>query len=91
MTSRPHRIARSLAVAITLGATLALLSPSPAARADWRQAAPWCANMGGGWGFDCSYYSLKQCLVTARGLGGSCSPNPRLGWHERRGHRSDRW
>ncbi len=36
----------------------------------------WCANMGGGWGFDCSYFTFEQCMATARGLGNSCSPNP---------------
>jgi hypothetical protein len=40
------------------------------------QSAPWCANMGGGWGFDCSYFTLDQCMATARGLGNFCSPNP---------------
>jgi hypothetical protein len=33
--------------------------------------------MGGDWGFDCSYYTFEQCMATARGLGNSCSPNPR--------------
>jgi hypothetical protein len=91
MASRPCTTAHSLVLVMTLGVVLAALAPTTAARADWRQAAPWCAYMGGGWGFDCSYFSLKQCLATARGLGGHCSPNPRLGWDERRGHRSDRW
>lgn len=40
------------------------------------QSAPWCANMGGSWGFDCSYFTFDQCMATARGLGNSCSPNP---------------
>jgi hypothetical protein len=40
------------------------------------QSAPWCANMGGGWGFDCSYFTFDQCMATARGLGNYCSPNP---------------
>jgi hypothetical protein len=28
----------------------------------------------GGW--DCGYYTFEQCMATARGLGGSCAPNP---------------
>jgi hypothetical protein len=62
-------------------------------RADWRQSAPWCANLGGGWGFDCSYHTLAQCLATARGLGGSCAPNPRAFYRAERFKRQrwDRW
>jgi hypothetical protein len=48
------------------------------AQAGWNPRAPWCAYLGGfGGNFDCAYYSLEQCLATARGLGGYCSPNPR--------------
>ena len=38
---------------------------------------PWCAYMGGQFGFDCSFYTFQQCMETARGLGNSCAPNPR--------------
>ena len=38
---------------------------------------PWCAYMGGQFGFDCGFYSYQQCMETARGLGNSCVPNPR--------------
>jgi Protein of unknown function (DUF3551) len=31
-------------------------------------------NGAGTW--DCSYYSMAQCLATASGAGGSCQPNP---------------
>ena len=42
------------------------------------QPAPWCANLGGrDGGWDCGYYTFDQCMATARGLGGSCAPNPR--------------
>jgi hypothetical protein len=55
------------------------------AHADWRQLAPWCAYLGGfGGGFDCAYYSLEQCLATARGLGNYCSPNPRAAYQPQR-------
>jgi hypothetical protein len=59
-----------------LAAAAALAVPN-VAQADWRQAAPWCANMGGGYGFDCSYFTFDQCMATARGLGNFCTPNPR--------------
>lgn len=82
-----------LTLAIMLGAMLVVLDATGAARADWRQSAPWCAYLGGGWGFDCSYHSLRQCLATARGLGGYCSPNPRVAFGDERGRRQrwDRW
>jgi Protein of unknown function (DUF3551) len=38
---------------------------------------PWCAYMGGQFGFDCGFYSFEQCMETARGLGNYCAPNPR--------------
>ncbi|HMJ30447.1 MAG TPA: DUF3551 domain-containing protein [Xanthobacteraceae bacterium] len=69
----------ALKVTVALGtlAGTAELSGT-AARADWAQTAPWCANMGGrDGGWDCGYYTFDQCMATARGLGGSCAPNPR--------------
>jgi hypothetical protein len=66
----------ALKVAVALGtlAGMAELSGT-AARA---QPAPWCANLGGrDGGWDCGYYTFDQCMATARGLGGSCAPNPR--------------
>jgi hypothetical protein len=66
----------ALKVAVALG-TLAGTAelPGTAARA---QPAPWCANLGGrDGGWDCGYYTFDQCMATARGLGGSCAPNPR--------------
>jgi Protein of unknown function (DUF3551) len=42
---------------------------------------PYCLRDGvngpGMW--DCSYYSMEQCLATASGNGGSCQPNP---WYQ---------
>ncbi|MPZ36977.1 MAG: DUF3551 domain-containing protein [Rhizobiales bacterium] len=42
---------------------------------------PYCLRDGvagpGMW--DCSYYSMQQCLDTASGAGGSCQPNP---WYQ---------
>ena len=69
----------ALKVAVALG-TLAGTSEmsATAARADWARPAPWCANLGGrDGGWDCGYYTFDQCMATARGLGGSCAPNPR--------------
>jgi hypothetical protein len=70
----PHKIALVLGVLVVASV---LTSPS-GANADWRQLAPWCANMGGSYGFDCSYFTFEQCMATARGLGNFCSPNPSL-------------
>ena len=71
----------ALKIVVALGAVAAagLFDTRNAAMADWRQAAPWCAYMGGrDGGYDCGYYTFEQCMATARGLGGSCAPNPRV-------------
>jgi len=40
------------------------------------QAAPWCAwYTGNDYSSDCSFYTLQQCAVTVRGVGGYCAPN----------------
>jgi hypothetical protein len=76
---RPGLVALKIAVALGAIAAAGLLDTRNAAMADWRQAAPWCANMGGrDGGFDCGYYTFEQCMATARGLGGNCVPNPRV-------------
>ena len=70
----------ALRIVVALGAVVGAgaLDARGAAQADWRQLAPWCAYMGGfGGNFDCSYYTFEQCMATARGLGGYCSPNAR--------------
>jgi hypothetical protein len=72
LVARPRKIALALGV---LAVTSVLTSPG-GAKADWRQLAPWCAYMGGQYGFDCSYFTFEQCMATARGLGNHCSPNP---------------
>jgi hypothetical protein len=56
-----------LVIALAFSATAQAQRPIPS----------WCANMGGPFGFDCSFYSYAQCMETARGLGNSCAPNPR--------------
>jgi hypothetical protein len=68
----------ALSIAVALGAVAAagLLDARNVAMADWRHA-PWCAYLGGrDGGYDCGYYTFEQCMATARGLGGSCTPNP---------------
>ena len=87
-----------LRLALALGCLIVLPVVAQAAP---RQAAPWCAYLGGGWGFDCSFYTLEQCLATARGLGNQCAPNPRAAWSGRnnatwnsrsnKAWRGDRW
>ena len=74
LVALPRRIALVLGVLVVASV---LTSPN-GANADWRQLAPWCANMGGSYGFDCSYFTFEQCMATARGLGNFCSPNPSL-------------
>jgi hypothetical protein len=37
---------------------------------------PWCANYLGRYTLSCGSTSLKQCLATQAGNGGSCEPNP---------------
>jgi len=66
----------ALAVSVLVGVTV--LTSQNIAKAESRRIPPWCAYMGGDFGFDCSYYTFEQCMETARGLGNYCSPNPRL-------------
>jgi hypothetical protein len=75
---RPRLLA--LYVAAALGAVVgaALLDSGTTASADRRRPpAPWCAFLGTLVGAsDCGYYTFEQCMATARGLGGYCTPNP---------------
>ncbi|MCC6886943.1 MAG: DUF3551 domain-containing protein [Hyphomicrobiales bacterium] len=61
-----------------LAAAMAILTfDVPSAEAQ-NTTRPYCLRDGvngpGTW--DCSYYSMQQCLDTASGAGGSCQPNP---------------
>jgi hypothetical protein len=68
-----------LAVALGAVAGAGLVDVQNAATAQGRRPAPWCAALGGrDGGWDCGYYTFEQCMATARGLGGYCSPNPRV-------------
>jgi hypothetical protein len=74
---RRRLLALNLASALGALAAAALLDAQSAANAGWRSPAPWCAALGGYiGGFDCSYRTFDQCMATARGLGGYCTPNP---------------
>ena len=78
MISVGRRRMLALKIAITLVAAVGVLDFRNPVSAQGRRPAPWCAYLGGhGGGFDCGYYTFEQCMATARGLGGSCSPNPR--------------
>jgi hypothetical protein len=67
-------------IAFVLGVLVvaSVLTSPNITKADSRRIAPWCANMGGSFEFDCSYDTFEHCMETARGLGNFCSPNPRL-------------
>jgi hypothetical protein len=63
------------ALGVVVGATF--LDARTTATADRRPPAPWCAFLGALVGAsDCGYYTFEQCMATARGLGGYCTPNP---------------
>jgi hypothetical protein len=78
---RPPLFALKVVIMLCAMLCAGILDSRRVAQADWRQLAPWCAYQGGfGGNFDCAYYSLEQCLATARGLGNYCSPNPRAAY-----------
>jgi len=77
---------------LVIGLVAVIVSATAAAAADvarpgghyYRRGGPpaWC-NQGNdmtGGVTECSYYTLQQCLVTARGVGGTCIPNPAFEW-----------
>jgi hypothetical protein len=66
--------------AIVAGA-IAVLAADVAAAQPGGTKNPWCLVDGplgrGSW--DCAYYNQQQCLDSASGAGGWCTPNP---WYE---------
>ncbi len=75
----PRRRLSVLSIAVALGAVAGAELLDAQTTATAQQRAPWCAALGGrDGGNDCSYYTFEQCMATARGLGGYCSPNPRV-------------
>ena len=70
-------ILASLAAAITiLSVNVETASAQPG-----NPYRPYCLRdgIGGSGSWDCSYYSMQQCLATQHGVGGSCQPNP---WYQ---------
>ncbi len=62
----------ALSTAIALGAMTSLTKPAAAIE------YPWCVSYGdidGGGGRNCGFVSYEQCMMTARGSGGSCEQN----------------
>jgi hypothetical protein len=67
------------AVLAGIAAAIALLAAAnvqPAAAQNTTR--PYCMRGGtyGAGSWDCSYYTMEQCLETASGLNGTCMPNP---------------
>src|SRR5258707_14293411 len=62
---------RTISLAVIAFAALSLSTTG--ARAD----GSWCANYGTGHsGINCSYKSQQECLASASGIYGFCTPNP---------------
>jgi hypothetical protein len=66
----------------TIGISMAIvglaLAPAGAARAQSPYSYPWCENYLGSksGGTSCYFTSYEQCMLSARGNGAYCSPNP---------------
>jgi hypothetical protein len=70
-------------------AVLALLALTALAAPDMRPAAaevyrPWCLHDSDKAATSCAYISYEQCMLTARGGGGTCRQNP---WYLQYGER----
>jgi hypothetical protein len=78
---RCRRYRMALAIGVLVAA--ASLTTPHAAQAQSRRIPPWCAFMGGDFGYDCSFYTFEQCMETARGLGNYCVRNPYLAGADR--------
>ncbi len=67
------RFKLALSSAILLAAMSSFSQPAAAAI-----EYPWCVQYGGGpngGGRNCGFVSYEQCMMTARGAGGSCETN----------------
>jgi len=80
-------IARIFTVMAVVALAISLTSIAPS-RAD--ADAPYCLENSGssGSGKRCDYFTLAQCQATARGLNGSCVPNPWYAYGESSGQRA---
>ena len=71
-------------VALVVGAGSAMAADSGRPYPHHRRGGPpeWCnqGNETTGGMMECKYYTMQQCLVSARGVGGTCIPNPYYGW-----------
>ena len=81
-----RHIIAGLAVAIALSAAFALSASAQ------NTTRPYCIRDGaGGSGmWDCSYYSMQQCLASASGTGGSCWENPNYKGPKKKGAKAPR-
>jgi hypothetical protein len=62
--------ALALLAGVTMAATVASAQPI-------NGRAPWCSTFAQyGGTYDCSYYSLQQCMQGASGVSNQCSRNP---------------
>jgi hypothetical protein len=62
-------------LALAAGAMLTILAVSAQAQPITGHA-PWCVNMSFQGGIrDCSYYTLEQCMESARGVSNQCERN----------------
>jgi hypothetical protein len=68
---RMRRIQTGLFLATIVLSMMASATPSAAV-----VIYPWCGNYFGLYTLSCGSTSLKQCLATQAGNGGSCVPNP---------------
>jgi hypothetical protein len=68
------RFNSALAAGLAIAAMSSFSQPAAAAAIEY----PWCASYGdmdGGGGKNCGFVSYEQCMMTARGAGGSCDRN----------------
>jgi uncharacterized protein DUF3551 len=60
---------------LTLGVFLAFAASSSLTRPAAAVEYPWCVTYGDMEGRNCGFVSYDQCMMTARGAGGSCDFN----------------
>jgi hypothetical protein len=71
-------------VALVVGASAAMAADTGRSYPHHRRGGPpeWCnqGNETTGGMMECKYYTMQQCLISARGVGGTCIPNPYYEW-----------
>jgi hypothetical protein len=70
---------KKLIAALVGAGVLGLFGTGPAAAGS---ELPWCVTKDGGDYLECDYYTLRQCLATASGVG-HCERNARFDWQYR--------